>query len=211
MEWLNIHSSTIDSEEFIGCEPIDRATWLCLMRYCAGQENGGIIKNCKDWRDRRWQQTVRITAAEVGRTCPLWKWNGLDLVVEFYPVGKEKEVKAKRHGASLTNAQRDAQRDAALPFPSLPIPPEGGSKGETELPTLEQAIAMVMTCGIPDKYVKHVYDDWTTREGCDAAGARVSFVRYAKKRWEREKVKWNGGTHQGNKPEPAKKIIYNAI
>ena len=191
MEWLNIHSSILDSEEFIGCEPTDRATWLCLMRYCSGQENGGIIVNCKDWSDRRWQQTVRITAVEVERICPLWKWSGSDLIVKFYPVDKELEVKAKRSRISLINAQRDA----VFPFPS-----EGESTGETELPTLEQAIASLLTCAIPNDFAAYVYGDWSSRQGKDASGVACVFLRYAKKRWEREKVDWAAKTHKGNKP-----------
>ena len=220
MEWLNIHSSTIDSPEFVGCEPVDRATWLCLMRYCHGQENGGVISNCKDWGDRRWQQLIRITKLEVQRVCPLWKWSGSDLVVSFYPFDREAEVKAKRLAAEATNAQRSAQRsaqrngerDAGLPFPfTLPLSPEGGCKGETEIPTAEQAIAMVMTCGIPDGFAKFIYGDWSSRAGKDASGVVVEFVRYAKKRWEREKVEWGNRTHKGNKVDPAKKPKINVI
>ena len=99
MNWINLETSTLDSPEFLGAEPIERATWLCLMRYCVGQENGGRITGCRDWKDRRWQQLVRVTAREIGSSCDLWKWDGDDLVVFAYPIEKEAEVKQRRETA----------------------------------------------------------------------------------------------------------------
>lgn len=87
---------------------------------------------------------------------------------------------------------------ARVPSPPIPSLPEGGV-GETELPTLEQAIASCMTCGIPDKFAEYVYGDWFSREGKDAGGIQVAFNRYAKKRWERERGEWTNGTHKGNR------------
>lgn len=92
MEWLNIHSSTLDSEEFLCSEPADQATWLKLQRYCIGQENQGLIRGAKAWTDRQWQHLVRATRKEVARHCGLWEWAGDDLQVKFYPLSKEVEV-----------------------------------------------------------------------------------------------------------------------
>ena len=96
MDWINLHTSFLDSPEFIGAEPVDRATWVCLLRYCVGQENGGRIVNCKAWGDRKWQQLIRVTLEEVRRTADLWAWDGDDLVVTNYPVEREEEIQAKR-------------------------------------------------------------------------------------------------------------------
>lgn len=96
MEWLNLHSSVLDSEQFIGAEPLDRATWLCLLRYCAGQENGGVIRDCEQWGDRKWQQLARVLLSEVERESTLWEWDGPDLRVWFYPVEAETKVKRLR-------------------------------------------------------------------------------------------------------------------
>ena len=52
MEWLNLHTSTLDSEEFLCSDPVDQATWLKLERYCIGQENGGVIHRARNWTDR---------------------------------------------------------------------------------------------------------------------------------------------------------------
>jgi hypothetical protein len=96
MEWLNLHASMLDSEQFIGAEPVDRATWLCLLRYCAGQENAGIIRDCQQWGDRKWQQLARVTLLEVRRESALWEWQQNDLRVWAYPVDKEMEVQRLR-------------------------------------------------------------------------------------------------------------------
>src|SRR5208282_752564 len=112
MEWFNIHTSTLDSEEFLCSEPVDQATWLKLERYCIGQENGGVIRRAKSWGDRQWQHLVRATLKEVLRECKLWEWVGDDLKVKFYPTAKELEIKAKRSAAESTHAKRHAKQDA---------------------------------------------------------------------------------------------------
>lgn len=96
MDWLNIHRSTLAAEQFLGCEPIQRATWLCLMAYCADQENGGRIEGASEWGDRKWQQVVRVTKSEVSESCPLWSWDGGAVVVWAYPTEKEAEVRRNR-------------------------------------------------------------------------------------------------------------------
>jgi hypothetical protein len=106
MQWLNLNVSVLDSPEFVGSEPVDRATWLCLQRYCVGQENGGVIENCKTWGDRKWQQLCRVTAAEADRNCALFWWEGENLAVFAYPKDKEDEIRAKRESAQRTNQAR---------------------------------------------------------------------------------------------------------
>lgn len=96
MDWLNIHRSTLAAEQFLGCEPVQRATWLCLMAYCADQENGGRIEGAAEWNDRKWQHVIRVTKSEVSESCPLWSWDGGAVVVWAYPVEKEAEVRRNR-------------------------------------------------------------------------------------------------------------------
>ena len=111
MDWLNLHTKELDSPEVVGAEPIDRGTWLMLLRYCAGQENGGVIRDCRGWKDRKWQQLARVTLAEVNRECDLWNWSGDDLAVTHYPLEKEQEVKHLRAiGRMSTPAKRAAAK-----------------------------------------------------------------------------------------------------
>ena len=105
MDWLNLHTSILDSENVVGSDPVDRGSWLMLLRYCIGQENGGLIADCAAWKDRKWQQLARVTLAEVKRDSDLWRWVGADLVVWGYPLDKETQVKAKREIAK-TNGGR---------------------------------------------------------------------------------------------------------
>lgn len=111
MDWLNLHTSTLDSAEFIGAKPAQRSTWLCLQRYCIGQENGGVIAACSDWPDRLWQQLCKVTKREVYDTCGLWSWEDGALVVWAYPIDKENEVKAKRTYGKLGGRPRQNQKD----------------------------------------------------------------------------------------------------
>lgn len=96
MEYLNIPVSVLDSPEFVGADQIERGTWLCLQRYCVGQENSGVIEDCEKWKDRQWQQLCRVTLREVRRKSRLFRWEGSKLVVFYYQLEIEAQVRAKR-------------------------------------------------------------------------------------------------------------------
>lgn len=124
MEFLNLHASILDSPEVVGAEPIDRGTWLMLLRYCAGQENGGKILDCRTWKDRKWQQLARVTLAEVNRSSDLWTWHGEDLSVLHYPLEQESIVRLKRETAR-TNGRaggRHKKNPAETNVGSLSVP-----------------------------------------------------------------------------------------
>ena len=101
MNYLNIHTDVLKSEEFIGAEPVQRATWLSLMAWCATQENGGKIKQCADWGDRKWLSICGVTSAEVKTACGLFSWEADCLALKFYPIEAEKAVKAKRQAGKM--------------------------------------------------------------------------------------------------------------
>jgi hypothetical protein len=117
MNWINIETKTLRSPEYIGADPVQRATWLNLLGYCSEQENGGVIGGAKDWKDRRWMQTCGVTLSEVAAASELWAWEGDSLVLWNYPVTKEHEVRAKRDagkrgGKASGEARREAQLEA---------------------------------------------------------------------------------------------------
>ena len=123
MNWINIECTTLDSEEFLGAEPIERATWLCLLRYCVGQENGGRITGAREWKDRKWQQVVRVTAREITSQCDLWVWDGGDLVISFYPKDKEEEVRRNRENGAKGGRPRKATAEPRpKPAGNHPVP-----------------------------------------------------------------------------------------
>lgn len=113
MDWLNIHTSVLDSAEFLTAEPVDRGTWLCLQRYCCGQENGGRITGAGSWTDRIWQQLAGVTLKEVRHSCQLWDWETDDLVVRFYNVETERKVQNNRKVGSAGGHASAAKRLAS--------------------------------------------------------------------------------------------------
>lgn len=114
MNWINIHTDVLRSEAYIGAEPVQRATWLSLLAWSCTQENGGVIADCRHWKDRRWQQLCGVTLDEIDDECDLWYWTGNDLVVSYYPDAKEREVKAKREAGRLGGSVKsDAKTLAA--------------------------------------------------------------------------------------------------
>ena len=121
MEWLNIHISTLRSPEFIGSNPAERATWLCVLGYSVEQENGGRIVGGATWKDRQWQQACGVTLREVRSADKLLKVSGGDIEVNGYPVAKEAHVRQAR-GAGMAGAMArwgkgDAERHG-VPMPT---------------------------------------------------------------------------------------------
>jgi hypothetical protein len=100
MKWLNIEIETLRGAEFLGAEPVERATWLSLLGFCAAQENSGEIPDCIDWGSRKWQQLCGVTKEEIEIGSELYGFDGrLDvgtLYVHFYPITQQAAVKAKR-------------------------------------------------------------------------------------------------------------------
>lgn len=133
MEWLNLHTSVLDSPAVLGEEPLNRATWIFLLRYCIGQENNGRISGAVSWGDRKWQQLVRVTLAEVKAESSLWEWRGDDLVVSMYPVEKEREVKRKRAAARRNGNQGGRPKKTNVGYfekPTLVNSPKAEGEGE---------------------------------------------------------------------------------
>ena len=96
MHWLNIHLATLRSPAYLGSTPVERATWLQLLAYCADQENGGRIAGAASWKDRQWQQTCGVTAREVRAASRLVAIEGGDVRVAHYPLEQEAEMKSRR-------------------------------------------------------------------------------------------------------------------
>lgn len=65
MEYINIPLYVIRSNEYIGADPTQRATWLSLIAWSCDQENMGRIAGARSWGDRRWMQSCGVMASEV--------------------------------------------------------------------------------------------------------------------------------------------------
>lgn len=111
MNWLNLHTATLRAPEYIGSEPVARATWLNVLAYCCEQENGGRIIGAATWKDRQWQQTCGVTAQEVREAALLLTIDGDDVLIWRYPDEKESEVQRMRAlGRSTSEKKREAAR-----------------------------------------------------------------------------------------------------
>ncbi len=119
MEWLNIHKSILDSQEMRMADPQDRGTWLLLMAYCIGQENGGTITGCGYWTEKLWLSIVGVAPSEIERPTTLWHRDGQSLIVAHYPKEKEQLVRNRREigrlgGMSHSEAKAEAARANGL-------------------------------------------------------------------------------------------------
>jgi hypothetical protein len=114
MNWINIQTNTLRSPEFIGSDPISRGTWLSVLGYCYEQENGGVITDCKNWKDRQWQQICGVTREEIDGSTLLMQWLDNDLLVWNYPTETEDEIRRKREaGRKGGQARTQAKIEAA--------------------------------------------------------------------------------------------------
>ena len=115
MNWINIKTSDLRSPEFIGSDPTARGTWVAVLGYCYEQENGGLIKGSKTWKDRQWQQVCGVTREEIDGARSLMSWQDDDLKVWGYPSDLENEIKRKREagrkgGQARTQAKIEASK-----------------------------------------------------------------------------------------------------
>ena len=108
MEWWKQPCWFLDSEQFLGCVALDQAIWLRLMRFCVGQENNGVIVDCRTWGEQRWKCVARISVRNVRRSCALWTWRGDDLVVAGYPTESQAECIKRRTASNTSSSARAA-------------------------------------------------------------------------------------------------------
>lgn len=106
MQFLNLPITVFHSPDYVGEDPVNRATWITLLAHCCELENGGRICRCQDWGDRRWQQTFKVTLEEVQKPSALLRWELPDLIVCHYPSAKEGEIQAKRRAGLQQAAAR---------------------------------------------------------------------------------------------------------
>lgn len=123
MEWLNVHVPILRAPEYIGSEPVARATWFNVSLYCVEQENGGRIVGGAKWKDRQWQQTCGVTLLEVESASLLLTIDGDDILVWRYPIEKEQEVRAKREAGAKggrTKAENRQKQDSSCATSTTP-------------------------------------------------------------------------------------------
>lgn len=115
MEYINIPLYVIRSNEYIGADPTQRATWLSLIAWSCDQENMGRIAGARSWGDRRWMQSCGVMASEVAESCGLFRWDGDDLVISFYPADAQREIERKREIARA-NGRKGGRKPTPEPI-----------------------------------------------------------------------------------------------
>lgn len=120
MEYINIPLYVIRSNEYIGADPTQRATWLSLVAWSCDQENMGRIAGARTWGDRRWMQSCGVMASEVAESCGLFHWDGDDLVISFYPADAQREIERKREIARA-NGRKGGRKPTPEPMPETNV------------------------------------------------------------------------------------------
>ena len=120
MEYINIPLYVIRSNEYIGADPTQRATWLSLVAWSCDQENMGRIAGARSWGDRRWMQSCGVMASEVAESCGLFRWDGDDLVISFYPADAQREIERKREIARA-NGRKGGRKPTSEPMPETNV------------------------------------------------------------------------------------------
>lgn len=125
MNFLNLHTDFLRSVDYLGAEPLERATWLNLMAWCATQENGGIIPGAADWKDRKWMQLCGITREEAHLESELYHFDEAgNMVVNHYPTEKENEVRANRENGKKGGRPKKKTPPKKTPEKPRENPPE---------------------------------------------------------------------------------------
>lgn len=120
MEYINIPLYVIRSNEYIGADPTQRATWLSLVAWSCDQENMGRSAGARSWGDRRWMQSCGVMASEVAESCGLYHWDGDDLVISFYPADAQREIERKREIARA-NGRKGGRKPTSEPMPETNV------------------------------------------------------------------------------------------
>ena len=131
MRYFPVECASVTGTDFSCATFEQQGQWLNLLTYCAGQENGGRIEGAAELPAVFFQRSLAMSKKEFETECPLWTWDGPDLVVKFYPLqnqekcqalresgrkgGKTRAAKAKAEKQEA-NAQADAQANASTDY-----------------------------------------------------------------------------------------------
>ncbi len=133
MRFFPVECATVTGTDFSCATFEQQGQWLNLMTYCASQENGGRIEGAAELPEVFFQRSLAMRKEELESECPLWTWDGQDLVVKFYPLenqekcqtlrengrrgGRKRVAKAKAEKQEA-NAQANASTDNIVPNPT---------------------------------------------------------------------------------------------
>ncbi len=127
MNYLNIHTDLLRSENYLDAPASVRGTWLNLLGWCATQENSGVISACVDWPASKWMRLCGICKEDLDTTNNLFRFQGPDLFINDYPLDSQEAVIKKRELGRLSGLKggRGNRREPTSTTPDSPTPTVG--------------------------------------------------------------------------------------
>lgn len=113
---------------------------------------------------------------------------------------ERKRMSRQCHDSNVTETRPEKRREEKIDTPESKRRREDTPD---EILTEPQALEQSRNAGVPEDFARWIFQDWHCRGGKDAGGVKVSWAGYAKKRWNRERIEWEAGTHKG-KTRPGK-------
>lgn len=112
MNHLYIQIKILSTEPFLHASAEQIGYWLQLYAYCATQENGGRIQNCRNWAPATW---LRIMGRDTPGECSLWVWHDDDLLLIGYDTANERLAQRKREGGKKGSQRRWSINPSGFP------------------------------------------------------------------------------------------------
>lgn len=118
MEYHKDQFTFTDRMEYLRAPLVVQAAHQWLIRYCARRENGGIIADCKAWKDREWgiatngQLRAREVAAVVAAGLATFDTFGALLIHGYDLVGQDECLRNRQRVKDWKAAQRAAGKSS---------------------------------------------------------------------------------------------------
>ena len=136
MKYFRTECVAVDGPEFSESDFAEIGAWVFLMNYCAAQENGGRVVGAKDRKDAFFDRSLKVSRYVLETESHLWKWEGADLVVQFYNLEAEESYKKKREAGKRGGEKKNAKAHAkarALPTKPNQTPVNKKKQNKTQL------------------------------------------------------------------------------
>jgi hypothetical protein len=191
MDWLSLPVPVMLGPDFLRLPEGVRATWLSLLAFCALRENGGVIAAADSWSNRDWDRLAGTSKLGINKIVEggLAWWEGGDLHVEHYPVGRERLLKIQRDAGAEGGRQSGRTRKSKASSSRTPseggdgTPPVNGEEGKVEESRGEESKgeeSFALTHPDPARQVSPVTE------------LRTAWVAYWNDRYSPDEYYWTG-------------------
>lgn len=210
MEYINLTITQLGDEAYRRSSLADRGVWLTLLGYCVQQENGGRIAGVANWGEWDCVQVLGIPRAELDGEHRLWRFEGSELIVEFYPLAKQREVQAKRRAgrrggissgearAEHTESTDDSKASSSASSTASTEGNRKGKEGEEEgkdgqrPQTLEQVKIYSASIGLADSEAEKFFDHFTANGWRQGGRTPLRSWQAALRNWARRAAGFRG-------------------